>query len=214
MPNKVIGRIAGVLSHSLDLARQAAADSRHYHQISSLTLPFDIHYSVEIRAPEQISIGASCCMKARTILNGRTSTRKFGISLGSDIYLKENCYLDAYGGFIAIEGQCAFAQGTYIHGGGGITIGRNVITGPYCCIIASNHGFDSTELPIMLQGDRRQGIRIGHNVWLGASVVVLDGVVIGDNCVIGAGTIVTKNVPDNMLIYDKRSKNQRSLYHD
>ena len=201
-----MGRIAGALGHFLDHSRQAAADSQNYHQISSLTLPFDIHYSAEFRTPQQISIGASCCIRARTILNGRTSTREFGISLGSDTYLKEHCYLDAYGGFIAIEGRCAFAQGTYIHGGGGVTIGRNVITGPYCCIVASNHRFDSSELPIMLQGDRLQGIRIGHNVWLGANVVVLDGVVIADNCVIGAGTIVTKNVPSNALIF--RQANQ------
>jgi maltose O-acetyltransferase len=66
----------------------------------------------------------------------------------------------------------------------------------------------------MLQEDRRIGIKIGRNVWIGGQVVVLDGVVIGDNCVIGAGTVVTKNVPSNTLIFDTRQRHERRMYDD
>ena len=40
---------------------------------------------------------------------------------------------------------------------------------------------------------------MGDNVWIGGNVVVLPGVKIGDNCVIGAGSVVTKDIPDNSV---------------
>lgn len=214
MPNKVIGRAFLFWERYIEQCRQALADSVNYSQLNSLEQPFDIHRSVEFRNPYQIKIGASCCIKARTIINGRSTARQHGVLLGPDTYLKEYCYFDAYGGFIEVEGRCAFAQGTIIHGGGGVTIGANVITGANCYIVASNHRFESPEYPIMLQGDRRKGIKIGRNVWIGGQVVVLDGVDIGDNCVIGAGSVVTKNVPSNTLIFDARNRHERGIYTD
>lgn len=64
----------------------------------------------------------------------------------------------------------------------------------------------------MLQGDKRKGIIIEDNVWLGGSVVVLDGVRIGRNSVIGAGTIVTKDVPKNSLLYNKNNIQIKEIY--
>ena len=214
MPNKVIGRALIFWNRYLQQCRQAVADSVNSAQLNSLGQPFDIHHSVEFRNPHQIKIGASCCIKARTIINGTSTVRQHGISLGSDTYIKEHCYFDAYGGFIDIEGRCAFAQGTIIHGGGGVAIGANVITGANCYIIASNHKFDSREYPIMLQGDRCKGITIGRNVWIGGHVIVLDGVEIGDNCVIGAGSVITKSVASNTLVFDERKRRERRMYTD
>ena len=42
-------------------------------------------------------------------------------------------------------------------------------------------------------------ITVGNNVWIGGNVVVVPGVTIGDNCVIGAGSVVTKDIPANSL---------------
>jgi acetyltransferase-like isoleucine patch superfamily enzyme len=212
MPNKVIGVALRFLFQAVETCRQAAADSINYANVAVLDSPFDIHHSVEFRNAHQIEIQKLCTIKARTILNGRSSIRPRGISFGPDTYLKENCYFDAYGGFIEVEGQCAFAQNTIVHGGGGVTIGSNLITGANCYIIASNHKFESREYPIMLQGDRRVGIKIGRNVWLGGQVVVLDGVEIGDNCVIGAGTVVTRSVPSDTLLFDRRNRQEKGLY--
>ena len=44
-------------------------------------------------------------------------------------------------------------------------------------------------------------IRIGNDVWIGSNVVVLPGVTIGNNVVIGAGSVVTKDIPDNVVAF-------------
>ncbi|MBP2623675.1 O-acetyltransferase [Streptococcus oricebi] len=81
--------------------------------------------------------------------------------------------------------------------GGGITIGNNVLFGPRVGLYTSNHAIDAQE--------RSQGacyakpITIGDNVWLGAGVHVNQGVTIGKNSVIGSGSVVTHDIPDNVV---------------
>ncbi|MCH8011224.1 MAG: acyltransferase [Candidatus Marinimicrobia bacterium] len=214
MPNKLVGNILAKYLEIHRRIRQSIFNSVNYYLIDELEMPFEIHSSCVLRTPRQVCMKSGCVINARTILNGRSTIRKHGITFGGDTYIKENCYLDAYGGFIDIAGQCAFAQNTIIHGGGGVTIGRNVIFGANCYIIASNHNFRSRELPIMLQGDVRKGITIGDNVWLGGNVIVLDGVTIGNNCVIGAGTIVRKDIKPDTILYDKRQSDNREIFDD
>ena len=54
-------------------------------------------------------------------------------------------------------------------------------------------------------------IKIGKNCWLGGSVVVLPGVTIGDGCVIGAGAVVTKDIPENSLAVGNPAKVIRTI---
>ena len=78
-----------------------------------------------------------------------------------------------------------------------VHIGNNVKFGPNVTIVTAGH-------PIYPEL-REKGIeynlpvRIGNNVWMGAGVIVLPGVTIGDNSVIGAGSVVTKDIPPNTV---------------
>lgn len=79
---------------------------------------------------------------------------------------------------------------------GNFTIGNNVAIAPNCTIIGVNHSFDRLDVPIRLQGvNTRGGVVIEDDVWIGANCVILDGVTIGSGSVIGAGSVVTKNIP-------------------
>ncbi len=83
--------------------------------------------------------------------------------------------------------------------GNKVKFGDNVFIGPNCGFYTAGHPLDAEQ--------RNQGleyakpIEVGDNVWFGGNVVVLPGVKIGNNCVIGAGSVVTKDIPERSLAY-------------
>lgn len=92
---------------------------------------------------------------------------------------------------------CSFALsgGCYIQGINGVRIGDGTIFAPGVKIISANHDpkfFERSEVAPPLV--------IGRHCWLGANVVVLPGVVLGDNVIVGAGAVVTKSFPGNTVL--------------
>lgn len=78
-----------------------------------------------------------------------------------------------------------------------VTFGNHVFVAPNCGFYTAGHPLDAELRNRGLEYARP--ITIGHNVWIGAQVCVLPGVTIGDNCVIGAGSVVTKDIPAHSL---------------
>ena len=79
---------------------------------------------------------------------------------------------------------------------GRCTIGDYVMMGEDCTIITRNHKFDRTDVPMMEQGfEEEKPVCIGNDVWIGDRVMIMPGVHIGDGCVIGAGSVVTRDIP-------------------
>lgn len=99
---------------------------------------------------------------------------------------------------VFIGDNCFFNHNTILNGGkekGKLVIGNNVQTGPNVSIYAYNHHFSNKEIDIMSQGYDDLDVLIEDDVWIGAHSVILPGVKIGKGSVIGAGSIVTKNIP-------------------
>ena len=97
----------------------------------------------------------------------------------------------------------------YTHKDAKITIGKNCDIGPNVSLIVGSH--------IISKDSHRAGIgtanniTIGDGTWIGANVLILDGVKIGKGCVIGAGSVVTKNVVDNCLSAGIPAKKKKYL---
>lgn len=82
-----------------------------------------------------------------------------------------------------------------------LILGNDVLMGPDVIMLSSSHAFDRLDLPINQQGARpRHPIVIGNDVWIGTRVIILPGVRIGDHAIIGAGSVVTKDVPPLAII--------------
>lgn len=82
-----------------------------------------------------------------------------------------------------------------------VTIGDDVMMGPDCMLFTSNHGMKLAGVPMWRQSSSKPvPIVIGNDVWIGARVIILPGVHVGDGAVIGAGSVVTKDVPSCAVV--------------
>jgi acetyltransferase-like isoleucine patch superfamily enzyme len=78
-----------------------------------------------------------------------------------------------------------------------LQIGEHTMIGAHSYVITENHGTQKANIPYVQQSYEGADVVIGRNVWLGCHVTVLPGVTIGDNSIVGAGAVVTKNIPAN-----------------
>lgn len=120
---------------------------------------------------------------------------------GGEIYIHDKVIIDSSTAKVEIVsnegGRLEIGEGTYINYGvsiaanSSIKIGKKCNIGTYCIVIDSDyHGIEDRDSP-----PPPQPVVLEDNVWLGARVIVLKGVTIGKDSVIGAGSVVTKNIP-------------------
>ena len=100
----------------------------------------------------------------------------------------------------AVNGHC------YIQGGNGVFIDDDTIFAAGVKIISANHNFYDYGKYI-----REGPIKIGKNCWIGANVVILPGVNIGDNVIVGAGSVVTKSFDSGVIIAGNPAKIIRNV---
>lgn len=103
------------------------------------------------------------------------------INYGKNINIGKNVFINFDCTFLAL---------------GGITIEDNVLIGPKVSFITENHPLD----PKLRNGLIGKPIHIKKNAWIGANVTILPGVTIGENAVIAAGAVVSKDVPDDVVV--------------
>jgi len=115
----------------------------------------------------------------------------------NNVVIEPTFYCD-YGTNISIDNNFYANHNLVILDASKVTIGKNVFMGPNCGIYTTMHPLNKDE--------RNEGlvyskpITIKDDVWIGGNVVILPGVTIGSNVVVGAGSVVTKDVPDNVVV--------------
>jgi acetyltransferase-like isoleucine patch superfamily enzyme len=133
------------------------------------------------------------------------------VTLGDESVIRAGAMLLPSSGSISIGNKTSINQYTVINGQGGVTIGDSVMVAAFVSMFAAHHNFDDPALPILEQGtSTKGGIKIEDDVWIGTHAVILDGVIIGRGSVIGAGTVVTKNVPPYSVVAGVPGKMVRS----
>lgn len=95
---------------------------------------------------------------------------------------------------IAIGWNVVIHGPVFIEANGGVSIGSNVAIARGCQILTSNHIYDGDALP-WDHASTHKPVVIGDNVWIGADVIILPGVTLHEGAVVGAGSVVTRDVP-------------------
>ncbi|MGD2205993.1 MAG: acyltransferase [Anaerolineae bacterium] len=150
----------------------------------------DVRWQVprRIRLGRRVMIGEGCFLDAHS-LDGR-------IVLGDDVWLSRGCYVVAYPGVeVRIEDQAYIGHRCLLYGHGGIRVGRDVLMANDVQLICGNHTFARRDVPIRAQPTVEQPIVVEEDVWLGASAIVLGGVTVGRGSVVGAGAVLTHDLP-------------------
>ena len=131
----------------------------------------------------------------------------------------ENCYVESpyfanWGGHHVHLGSNIYANaGLKLVDDTHIYIGDNTMLGPNVVIATAGHPIDPTLRSKGLQYNLP--VRIGRNCWLGAGVIVMPGVTVGDNSVIGAGSVVTRDIPSGVVAVGNPCKVLREIgQHD
>lgn len=117
------------------------------------------------------------------------------LNIGKKLYLSDGCCIGAYGnGLLSIGNNNFFNTNVNITCLNSIKIGSDNLFGPNIVIVDHNHNYENPTLKINKQGFQMKEISIGSDCWLGANVVILPGVVIGDHIIVGANSVVTKSI--------------------
>lgn len=140
------------------------------------------------------------------ISKSATLGRRGKVSIDKESKIYRYAELLPYGGHIKIGSHCSVHPFTILYGHGGLNIGDGVRIACHTTIIPANQKFKSLKVPIRKQGLKKEGIEIKDDVWIGTGSRILDGVKIGTGSVIGAGSVVTKDVPPYKVVAGNPAK--------
>ena len=129
--------------------------------------------------------------------NERIEIMKKILGKTKDNFLVEQSFECDYGYNIEIGENFYSNHNLVILDANKVVFGDNVFIGPNCGFYTAGHPLDAETRNKGLE--YAKPIRVGNDVWFGGNVVVLPGVKIGNNVVIGAGSVVTKDIPENSI---------------
>ncbi|GHB83358.1 hypothetical protein GCM10010306_092530 [Streptomyces umbrinus] len=139
--------------------------------------------------------GAEYSIDDDCYISPRAAVQNEHLQLGRRSYIAAGAYLT---GTLRTGRDCTINPYAVVRGT--IELGDAVRIGAHTSLLAFNHGYEDPDTEVFRQPMSSKGIRIGNDVWIGSHAVLLDGITVADGAVIGAGSVVTKDVPARAVV--------------
>jgi acetyltransferase-like isoleucine patch superfamily enzyme len=156
-----------------------------------------VHPGARIARPGKIRIGKGPSI-GRCVINIWSDPRHgeaYAVEVGERTVIHENVIIATQGGYVHLGKDVSVHPFSVVYGYGGVTIGDGTRIATSTVIVSSTHGIDDPDRRVA-ESWSGTGIEIGEDVWVGAGARILDGIRIGHRSVIGAGAVVTRDIPD------------------
>ena len=150
--------------------------------------------SVTIRHPHKISIEDDVVIDDYCVLDAKGLNNN-GIYISKNVFVGRGSILSCKNGDIILEKNVNIGFNSEIFSGSKVVVGENTLIAAYVYIIGGGHDYSRVDIPISEQEKPSSGIKIEKNCWIGAGAEVFDNVTIGEDTIIGAGAVVSKDIP-------------------
>lgn len=185
-----MAKLKALLRHGVSATRQAW----WRWKLAQLGRCADIQPGAHFEHAGKVRIGDHCRIARQALIRANTD-HQIGICLGNNVSVQENVLINANRGHVAIGNHSWLGPCSIIYGNGGVEIGNDVMVASHCVINTVSHHSNRIDIPMNHQGTYCEQVIIEDDVWIGTAVVILQGVRIGHGSIIGAGAVVTRDIP-------------------
>lgn len=158
--------------------------------------------SIRLRIKSMLSPNSGIVLTGFSRVNRNTAievANKSLLKIGKGVYTRQGVALSVRDGATLELGNGVFInRNTIITSRRSIIIEDGVTIGPNVCIYDHDHDVHNRGEYVL------ENVIVKKNAWIGSGVIILKGVTIGENAVVASGSVVTKDVPDNTILIQKR----------
>jgi galactoside O-acetyltransferase len=172
-----------------------------------------VEKGVSFHYAERIRIGAHARIAGNAVLRANTEHPN-GVSVGRRTSILENVLINANRGSVVVGNDSWLGPFCLLYGNGDIRIGDGVLIAGHTSINTVSHHAERVDIPISEQGTEIAPVVIHDDVWIGLNAVILQGVTIGRGAIIGAGAVVTRDIPAWSVVCGVPAKVVRSRLDD
>ncbi|MCL4183311.1 MAG: acyltransferase [Burkholderiaceae bacterium] len=146
-----------------------------------------------LRCPGRITLGRGVIVDDDVVLDAKGEGSS--IALGDNVLLGRGSILTCNRSTISIGGFVSIGPYCFLVSRSRLSIGSNVAIGAGTYLLGGGHAHDDVDTPVIRQARTSQGIVVEDGAWIGIGAKILDGVTIGQHSIVGAGAVVSKDVP-------------------
>ena len=197
------------------LLRRATSNTRHLwlgHRLAALGRGARIDRRVRIEYPGNVHLATDTRIEHGVVIRGNTADTR-GVKLAAGSSVKDYAIINANQGYVTIGERAWLGPYCLIYGNGGVDIGADVLVAAHTSINTVSHVAERSDIPMNEQGISCDPIVIEDDVWIGLNCTILQGTRIGRGSIIGAGAVVTRDIPPGSIAVGTPARVVRQRQH-